>query len=174
MSKKMSKILLSILLVLIIGIQLVHTVQASDLDSNVKSSLDNFLGCINDGNNNVYNYIDTSNTELYNNVEKYLHDLRINYQITNITEENDIYTIETQIAAEGIGWSVSGFTVTFELKEIDNQYIITNTNLFDVIGIENVFSFILKILAVIGGVILIIIVIIVLIVIRMKKKNKGD
>ena len=171
MIKKRSKILLSLLLVLIISMQLAQTVQALDLNSNVKSSLDNFLKCMNDGDNNVYNYIDTSNTELYNNVESYLHSLAINYKITNITEENDTYTIEAKIAAAGIGWNVSGLTVKFELKEINNQYKITNTSLFDVIGIENVLSFILKIFAIIGGVLLILIVIIVIIVIRVRKKK---
>ena len=171
MNKKVSKILLSILLVLTISIQLVQTVQASDLNSNIKSSLDNFLECINAGDNNVYNYIDTSNMELYNNVESYLHSLAINYQITNITEENNTYTIEAKIAASGIGGNVSGLTVKFELKEINNQYKITNTSLFDVIGIENVLSFILRIFAIIGGVLLFIIVIIVIIVIRVRKKK---
>lgn len=174
MIKKISKIVLSILLVMMISMQLAQTVQALELNSDVRASLDNFLECINDGDNNVYNYIDTSNTELYNNVESYLHSLAINYQITNITEKNNTYIIETKIQAEGIGWNISGVTANFEIKEINNQYKITKTTLFDVIGMKNVFSFILKIFMIIGAVVLIfivIIIIIVIIVVRMRKKK---
>ena len=177
MINKFTKILLAIFLVTIISIQLAQTVQALDLNSNARISLDNFFECVNDADYDVYNYIDTTNTELYNNIQNYLNSLTINYQIINITEKNNICTIDTRISASGIGWNVSGLTVTFELKKINNEYKITKTNLFDKIGFDNIFLFTSKIFAIVFGILFLIfaippIIVVVCIIVYNKKKER--
>lgn len=175
--KKLSKVLLVLVFITILGIQIVNA-SATLVPSSVTTSLENFMECLNDGDEDIYNYIDTSNSELYNNIQKYLKSMEIRYQLEGITVENDTYYIETKIAASGIGWNVSGFTTNYEIKEIDNEYKIVNTDLFDTVGTENVFKFVLKIFGIIGGVILgiiaIVVTIVIIIVIKNKKKNEQN
>ena len=136
----------------------------------------------------VYNCIDTSNEELYNNIEEYIfpksnndydsESFHIKTDIKEITEENGIYNIKTKIRAEGRSltgrWSVSGFTANFQVGQIDGEYKVIDTDLFDVIGPKNVGIFVLKIFALVGGVFLLTILIIVFAVLRATKKKKQE
>jgi len=173
--RKISKVLLIFLFIMILGIQNVNaTTQA--LPQEVKETMDNFFDCLEDGDEEIYNYIDTTNVELYNNVDKYLESVKIVYEIKEFTEQNGIYSVKVKIAAEGIGWSINGMTTNYEIKKYDSRYIITNTDLFDTIGGENVFKFVMKMMAIIfGGIIIAIIVIAIIIisaVIASLKKSK--
>ena len=80
------------------------------------------------------------------------------------------------INAEGPGWSTSGFTVKYDVKNVNGSPLITSTTLFDHIGSEAVGKFVLTIFKIIGCAILAIfglvtlIIVIVVFVIR-KRKN---
>ena len=169
--KKISKIFLILIFIIIAGVQIVNA-SSKLIPIDVKETLDSFFNCLDDGDEDVYNYIDSSNTELSNNIQTYLNSISIKYQITDINKENDTYFVEAKIAAQGINWNVSGFTTKYELKQINGEYKIINTDLFNVIGSDNVFAFVFKILAIVFGVIFTIIAIIVTIVIICVKKSK--
>lgn len=174
--KKISKILLVLIFVIILGVQIVNA-SATLIPQGVNVALENFMECLNEGDEKIYEYIDSSNTKLYSDIQKYLKSMEIKYQIKNIDVENDTYYIETKIAASGIGWNVNGFSTNYEIKEIDNEYKIIQTDLFDVVGTENVFKFILKIFAIVGGVIfgiIAIVVTIVIVIVVKTKKNKKE
>lgn len=173
MAKKIIKLLLFILLILPLT---TFIVKAESLDVEAQKAFYSFFENINNGSDDVYNYIDTSNTELYNNVQSYLHSVAIMCQIADVQKEDSGYIVEARIAAEGLGWNVSGIKAKFELKKIDNEYKITDTDLFNYIGVENVFKFVIKIFAIIGAMFLgmLAIVIIIILIHKDKKKKAQD
>ena len=131
------------------SVQFVMASESNDLDGEAKKVLKSFTIYLKEGDKEVYNCIDTSNTELYNNVKNYMNDLSIKYSIKEVKEENDVYVVKTKINASGEGWKVSGFTV-------------------------NVMSFIIKILLIIFGVLFvmgIIVVTIVIVIIKLTNKK---
>ena len=75
-----------------------------------------------------------------------------------------------------MGWNVHGFSTYYEVKLIDNQYKIIDTNLFDVVGVDNVFKFVLKVFAIIIGLFLsigaIVATIITIVIIKNRKKKQ--
>ena len=146
------------------------------LPNEARESLTAFINNMNTGNPEVFNYIDTNNTELYGNVQKYLNGSYLIYEVNNIDKlREDEYTVKGRISASGAGWNVTGFQVDFKLKKIDDKFIITDTTLFNVIGTENVLKFSLKIFAILGAVFagfVIIVVVIVLIVLKKQKAKK--
>ena len=169
--KNKKKVVILIIMFIILNIQVVKAYETDIKNEEVKSSYNNFMMYLNEGNEEVFSYIDPENAELYNNLDRYLNAMAIKGEITKVSEENDIYLIKTKIMAEGPGWNVSGMTVEYKFKKIDDMYRITETNLFDVIGMENVGGFILKGFLIAGGVILIILSIIGTIVYVVIKKN---
>ena len=187
MIKKLTKSLLLLGLIAILIFQVAKAQTESEIFSNIdlERAFHNFIICMNRQDEEVYNYIDTSNEELYNNIKEYLfpdldyygtNSFRIKTDVKEITEENGIYNIKTTIRAEGEGingrWSVSGFTANFEAKEIDGKYKITDTDLFDIIGTKNVGKFILMVFGIVFGIIALVILIIVLAVVFSLKKKK--
>ena len=179
MIKKINILIIILLLIIIISPYVVNA-NSNNIEPEVKTTLQEFMKCLNNSDSNIYNYIDNSNLELCNNIEEYLNSVQIQYQITNTLKENDIYTIKTKIEASGIGWNVSGFTVQFNLKSINGKYKIVDTSLFDVIGSDNVMKFTMSIIrtvfTIIGVVFLVIGIIIatVIIIIVKNKKNKKE
>lgn len=165
-----------LLLVLIVSILNIHPVYGQEsLYLSADDALKKFVMCLNNGDDQVFDYIDKSNIELNRNVDNYLHGINLLYEIRDIKKNtDDSYTIKTVISARGAGWNVSGFTVDFRIDKINSQYKITDTTLFEVVGSENVLKFITKIFVAIGSILLIVgivTVIIVVIVIKNKKKR---
>ena len=173
MLKKILKLIILVVIIINIGTQIVNA-ENIDINNRAEETVNGFYRCMNESDEKIYSYIDTSNTELYENVKRYLHGISIIYEITDANQENDIYHIKTRISAQGAGWTVSGFTVNFDLKLVDNEYVITNTNLFDVVGMENVFKFVFKIFAIIGGVFLTVIIIVLMIIVFIKKREARE
>ena len=152
-----------------------------------------FIACMNRKDMDVYNCIDTSNEELQSNIQSYVFSesssglyseefyvpsFHIKTDVKKITEENGVYNIKTRIRAEGKGlggsWSVNGFTANFQVSQIDGEYKVIDTDLFDIIGPKNVGIFLLKVFAIIGGVFLLTILIIVFSALRSTKKRKQE
>ena len=156
-----------------IKINNVYAYSYYDLPYEVKSTFENFFEYLNNSNEDIYNIIDSSNSELMDNISEYLHGIDIIYEVENINVINsNHYKIDTKISANGIGWNVTGFSTYYEIKLINDGYKIVNTNLFDVIGTENILYFILKKLAIVGGIISgigLIVLLIILMVIKNKK-----
>ena len=189
----MVKKLLLLCLIVILTFQIAQAVPAQNeiaIGSNTEMEkvFYRFIVCMNRADEDVYNCIDTSNEELYNNKEEYIfpksnidydsESFHIKTDIKEITEENGIYNIKTKIRAEGRSltgrWSVSGFTANFQVGQIDGEYKVIDTDLFDVIGPKNVGIFVLKIFALVGGIFLLTILIIVFAVLRATKKKKQE
>ncbi len=180
----MSKLLKSVVIIFILIISSMIFLPIANADmapysyDDPRYALNYFIYSLCDKNGfaNVYDYIDTSNTELKKNVEEYLYAIDIDYEIKNTKQlENGNYMISTKIEAEGESWSINGISVDFELKQTDSGYVVVNTNLFDKVGTENVFKFVFKIFAIIGGVIFAfaaIIAIVVIIIVKNVKKKK--
>lgn len=179
--KKLSKIILIFMLIMILGSQYVCAAKQT-LPRDVEETLEEFLENLEDGDTEVYNYFDTTNTELYNNVNEYLDEIEIDYKIKDFKEENGIYYIDAKITASGQNWNVSGFTTTYELKKYGLNYIIIDTDLFDSIGTENIFNRIIRIILIVFGILFvafIVIAVIVLIVVKsiikaVKKKENNN
>ena len=98
--------------------------------------------------------------------------MSINSEIIKASEMDDTYIIKTRIMASGAGWHVSGATVEYKLKKINGIYKITDTDLFNKVGFENVFAFIMQIFAIVGGIMFFITLIVVIIVLIVVKKSK--
>ena len=172
------RIPLFLLLSILFIIMPIVNATSSTLDSQAEQTLNNFFECINSGSSNVYNYIDKSNTELYNNIENQLHSLSIKYEITDVIKENDKYTVKFRFSAEGINWNVSGFTANLVLQKEGNNYKIVDTDFFEIIKPENILKFTFKIFLIIGliGIIaaIILIVVIILVFKKINKKNTNN
>lgn len=65
-------------------------------------------------------------------------------------------------------------TSYFDIKLIDSEYKIIDTNLFEFVGIENVFGFVMKIIALILGIFLFVILVVVIVILYIVKKNKKN
>ena len=186
MIKKLTLRLLLLGLIVVLVFQVVQAETESEMFSNseVGRVFHRFIICMDRQDEEVYDYIDTSNEELYNNIKEYVFPepvyednlFRIKTNVKEITEENGIYNIKATIQAVGksfVGnWRISGFTANFEVKEVDGEYKVTDTDLFNIIGPENVGKFVLKILAIVFGVIILVILIIVFVVVFSLKKKK--
>ena len=172
------KKLFKYLIVLLMGICLIGSVNAATLNQDLAEKIvTDFITCMNNGDECALNYIDKSNEEMVSNVRKHLRAVEIHYYIKDIEKvSNDYYTVKMTINAEGPGWSTSGFTVKYDVKNVNGSPLITSTTLFDHIGSEAVGKFVLTIFKIIGCAILAIfglvtlIIVIVVFVIR-KRKN---
>lgn len=166
-------ILLFISLITFFNINEVKAYEYYELPYEAQTTFENFIYYLNNGNKQIYNIIDNNNQDLTYNIDKYLNGININYELKNISTLNENhYKIETKISAKGTNWNVSGFTTYYEVKKIDNEYKIVDTNLFDVVGSDNVMNFILRIFAIIGGIMLSVGLVITIIVVIVIKKNR--
>ena len=170
---------LSLLLVFIISFFIVITVNAyqyNELPVKVQDTFERFVFYLNEGTDNVYDYIDFSNDELRNNVKAYLGDINLNNEVLDVTciSENH-YKIEARIDASGGTWNVSGFKVYYEIKFVDREYKIVETNLFEFVGSENVIEFVGKIFIIIGCIIsvifLIVLIVVIILIVKSRKKK---
>ena len=93
--KKVNKILILTITVMLFIFPFSKAYQNSGESLKAQKCLESFCEYINYGSDVVFNYIDTSNTELYNNVDSYLHALNLNYEIKEIKEENNTYNIKS-------------------------------------------------------------------------------
>ena len=78
---------LSLLLVFIISFFIVITVNAyqyNELPVKVQDTFERFVFYLNEGTDNVYDYIDFSNDELRNNVKAYLGDINLNNEVLDV------------------------------------------------------------------------------------------
>ena len=165
------------LIVLLVGICLIEGVSGATLNQEIaEKTVTDFITCMNDGDECALNYIDKSNEEMVANVREYLHAVEIHYYIKDIEKvNNEYYTVKMTINAEGPGWSMSGFTVKYDVKNVNGNIIITDTTLFDHIGTEAVGKFALTIFKIIGFVLLAIfglVAAIIIIVVFIFKKKK--
>ena len=158
-----------LLLVSIISFFVVVTVK-------VQNTFEGFVFYLNKGSDNVYDYIDSSNTKLRNNVEEYLGNISLNNEVLDVTSiSENHYKIEARIDASGGTWNVSGFKVYYEIKLIDGEYRLVDTNLFEFVGSENVIEFVGKIFIIIGSIIsvifLIVLIIAIILIVKSRKKK---
>lgn len=168
-----------LLLVSIISFFVVVTVNAyeyNELPVKVQNTFEGFVFYLNKGSDNVYDYIDSSNTKLRNNVEEYLGNISLNNEVLDVTSiSENHYKIEARIDASGGTWNVSGFKVYYEIKLIDGEYRLVDTNLFEFVGSENVIEFVGKIFIIIGSIIsvifLIVLIIAIILIVKSRKKK---
>lgn len=169
---------IKLLIFVIIGIIIFSNVVFAykDLPSEVEYTIEEYIDCLEDNDENAFNYIDASNEELYTNTKEYLNNIiRMGYEIKDVKEENDKYIVEATIDAEGKSWSVSGFTVKFNIEEKSGKYVITDTTLYNYIGTENAFKFVGFVFRTIGLVFLgIIVVVLVIVFVSIKVFNKNS
>ena len=169
---------LSLLFVSIISFFVVITVKAyeyNELPVKVQNTFEGFVFNLNNGSDYVYDYIDSSNTKLRNNVKGYLGDINLNNEVLDATTISDnYYKVEARIDASGGTWNVSGFKVYYEIKLVDGEYKLVDTNLFEFIGSENVIEFVGKTFIIIGVIVTVVflVVLIVAIVLIVKSRKK--
>ena len=152
---------------------------SQDLPSDIESNLDSFFYYMEIGDEQVYDYIDSSNEEIYDNVQQYMGDIDISYKIISSEENDGIYTVKIEIDASGNDWNVEGFSAQFEFQEQDSSYKIVNTTLFDIIGTKGVTKFVFSIFGIVVGILflvgmLFVIAIIVVIIFIVHNKNKKN
>ncbi len=160
----------SILLLIILCIISIQTVTAKESlveeEGKIRDTIETFTNYLNNKSNKIYDYIDISNKKLQSNISLYVitgeveeddietdfvkmkYNIDINYKINNMTQENDITTINTSITGKGTSkssnWNIKNVDVYFKVKKVNNQYKIIDTDLFENIGSKNVFSHALK------------------------------
>ena len=151
------------------------------INESIVNTIDNFCDSLENDNRKVYTYIDTENRDLYNNIGKYIYSIKkLECPVKQVNTNNGITTVKTGLKAKGDNWNVEGFTVRFDLKLVNGKYVITDTDLFDIISPEHTAKFAVTIVtivfAVIGGIILVtaVTVVIVVIVVTNNKKNKDN
>lgn len=171
------KKLVKYLIVLIVGFCLVGSVSADTINQDIAEKIViDFVTCMNEGDECALNHIDKSNEEMVSNVREHLRAVEIHYYIKDVVKVSDEhYTVKMTINAEGPGWSVSGFTVKYDVKNVNGSPLITSTTLFDHIGSEAVGKFVLTIFKIIGFAILaifgLVALIIIIVVFVLKKKR---
>lgn len=167
--KKITSILLLITICLL-NIQVVNAKEAlTEEERKIQDTIENFTNHLNNKSNKIYNYIDISNEKLHSNISLYViteegeeiveddietdfstmkYNIDIDYKINNMTQEDNITTINTVITGKGTfkgsNWNINNVEIYFKVKKVDNQYKIIDTNLFENIGSKNVFSHALK------------------------------
>lgn len=107
----------------------------------IKEVLEVFINCLNNSDEDVYSLVDSSNKELIGDIKKQINDITFTYDIKYIRKKDEnYYRIKTTFSASGDHWSTSGFSAWFDLKEIDGAYKISDTNLFNKVGLEYISS----------------------------------
>ena len=167
--KKITSILLLITICLL-NIQVVNAKEAlTEEERKIQDTIEKFTNHLNNKSNKIYDYIDISNEKLHSNISLYViteegeeiveddietdfstmkYNIDIDYKINNMTQEDNITTINTAITGKGTfkgsNWNINNVEIYFKVKKVDNQYKIIDTNLFENIGSKNVFSHALK------------------------------
>ena len=99
--------------------------------------LEVFINCLNNNDEDIYSVIDLNNTQLINDINNQINDINVTYEIINVKNKDENYfRIKTRFNASGDNWSTSGFTSWYDIKLIDGGYKITDTNLFNKVGLE--------------------------------------
>ena len=182
-SKNAFKRTICLLLILAsIALSNITPVYASqDLPLDVELNLDLFFYCLESGDEQVYDYIDTSDDEMRDNLQQYMGAIDADYEIVNFEENNGIYTVKIKIDASGNDWNVEGFSANFDFQEQDGTFKIVDTNLFDVIGTKGVTKFVFSIFGLVAVIFVLIgllfvsaIVIVIILLNRNKKKRLNN
>lgn len=172
--RKLKSIVILIVMFMIFGMQSANAKE--DIPQEVQEVLDGFIQNLDNGDAQIYYYIDTSNTELYNNVQKYLNSMDIEYEIKDVKKNDDnSYTTKIKISAEGAEWKINNVSADVTLKESEFGYVVSETTVFDIVGTENQGKYIMN-KAIIIGILLVIIIIVIVIAraIRKKRINKTE
>ena len=157
----------------------VNIAQAKEsLPEPAQEVLEQFMKYLDEGNEEIYYYMDSTNTNMYNNIQQYLHNTNINYKIKNITKNQEgSYTVKLKIDAQGKNWKVSGINVNVKIEDVSVYgYTVTETTLFDHIGAKNITKNVFSVLGIVGIVFIILIVIIIsiVVIIIIVLKNKKN
>lgn len=174
--KNIIKILSVTLQVLLFTIFSVSSVRAMDnYPSDVINTLGEFINNLDDGKEEVFNYIDSSNSDLNANIQKYLYGLDIKFEIKDVISDDNGYKITGILSASGGNWNINGFSADIIIKNINGKYLVTDTTIFNMIGSENIMKMVFKFL-IIGfsifiGIAVIIAIIVIVIIKKGKKKN---
>lgn len=170
--RKLKSIVILIVMFIIFGMQSVNAKE--DIPQEVQEVLDGFIQNLDNGDAQIYYYIDTSNTELYNNVQKYLNSMNIEYKIKDVKKNDDnSYETKINISAEGEKWKINNVSADVTLKESEFGYVVSETTVFDIVGTENQGKYIMN-KAVTIGILLVIIIIVIVIVRAIRKNNKTE
>ncbi len=151
----MKRMFLSFMVIFSLFIEVEFVEAKVNLPQEAKETLKNFVYYLNAENEEVYQYIDSSNKGLSSKIDDNLDQIQLQYFIkdANLIQENT-YQVELSISASGYDngftWNVSGITVTVLLKEEQGGYLIKETDLFDKLGSDYIFSFVFKILILLG------------------------
>lgn len=107
-------------------------------------TFENIIKYYNESNNEIYNYIDTSNKELYTDIRNNIGKGNITYNSNlSVLESDDVlYKIAALVDASGkvynSDWSVKTKYIyfTFKYDEENDKYILLETDFFDASGIN--------------------------------------
>lgn len=170
--RKLKSIVILIVMFIIFGMQSANAKE--DIPQEVQEVLDGFIQNLDNGDAQIYYYIDTSNTKLYNNVQKYLNSMNIEYKIKDVKKNDDnSYETKINISAEGEKWKINNVSADVTLKESEFGYVVSETTVFDIVGTENQGKYIMN-KAVTIGILLVIIIIVIVIVRAIRKNNKTE
>lgn len=163
----MKKLITALLLFILL------TININASEQEVKRFINNFESEFNNGNASIINYFEKE--EHKEQIKKYLGNSTISLNDYKVEKEGNDYIVKTVLNANGKNngsWSTSGFTVEFTIKESYDEYIITDTTLFNHMGSENIMKSILIIFGIVFGSIGIISIIIIITIITVSKKAK--
>lgn len=112
--------------------------------SEIKEVLKVFINCLNNGDEDVYNLVDSNNKDLISDIENRIDDIEVTYDIKYIKSKGEnYYRIKTIFSASGDHWSTNGFSSWFDIKLIDGTYKIADTNLFNKVGQEYIVTLVI-------------------------------
>ena len=143
MTKKLLVKLISAGMIFVLAIQVIQYLQEitfvsipsvneeAEMNNDVEGICYRFVSCINKSDKSVYDYIDTSNSKLYSDVNRKLYSLNLGVEIKEITAENGIYNIDAKVKGKGSDWQSSRIMAYFKIGPIDGEYKIIDTDLFD-------------------------------------------
>lgn len=173
--RKLKSIVILIIMLILLSIQSVNAKET--VPQEVQEVLDGFIQNLDKGNAQIYYYIDTSNTELYNNVQKYLNSIDIEYKIQEVKKNDDnSYMTKIKISANGKEWKINNISADVKLKQSEFGYVVSETTVFDLVGTENSGKYVMNKVITIGtvlGIMIIFIVILVVIVVTVRKKRSN-
>ena len=113
-------------------------------DEDLSTVFSNIINYYNTADRNIYDYIDSSNSRLYQKIKGNIGRCNINYdkQINIKTLGNNEYLVGVQMTGSGkvynSKWAFLDMFMTFRFKYIeeDNIYIMIDTDFFDKSGID--------------------------------------
>lgn len=177
MKKNIIKFISVIGLVILINM---FTINVYAAEKEAENSVKAFLSYVdNGGSNYAIKYIDSSNNELYNTFKNRINSFSsVKYEVTKVTQQDNLYKVDVRIKAEGDNWKIEGITAHFDVKYDNGSYKITNTDFFEITSPEHIAGMAISIVAIVFIVlgiifvgIVIIIVVIIIIVVNISKKK---